>query len=112
MASVSTIVGDALVALYRQPGKDWKLNRKWVYTGLQVQNGFIVMSRAKNTTVTLSGQGQVNVSGVPVQINVDGFVNSASSSVEMTGIENITPFVQLCEVFDPIFTKADWHQLG
>jgi hypothetical protein len=105
-------VGDALADLYRKPGKDWKLNRKWVYTALEVKSGFIVMSREKDTTVTLSGQGVVNVSGVPIKLNVDGFVSAASSSVEMVGLENITPFVKLCEVYDPIFAKADWRQMG
>jgi len=105
-------VGDALVDLYRRPGKDWKLSRKWVYTALQVKSGFIVMSRDRDTTVTLSGQGQLNAGGVPIQINADGFVSSASSSVEMVGLENITPFDKLCEVSDSLFEKADWRQIG
>jgi hypothetical protein len=105
-------VGDAVVDLYRRPGKDWKLNRKWVYTALEVKSGFVVMSREKNTTVTLSGQGVVNASGVPIKLNVDGFVSTASSSVEMVGLENITPFVKICGLRDPIFEKADWHQIG
>jgi hypothetical protein len=105
-------VGAALVDLYHKPGKAWKLNQKWVYTGLQVTSGFIVMSREKNTALTLSGQGQLNVSGVPIQINVDGFVSSASSSVEMVGLDNITPLLKLCEVYDPILAKAWWRQIG
>lgn len=105
-------IGDALVELYRKPGKDWRLNRKWIYTALHVKSGFIVMSRDKNITVTLSGQGTVNASGVPVTINVDGFVSSASSSVEMIGLENISPFGKPCEVRDPLFARADWHQMG
>jgi hypothetical protein len=105
-------VGDALVDLYRKPGKDWKLSRKWVYTALTVQSGFIVMSRDKNIAVTLAGKGQVNVSGVPVQINVDGFISSASSAVEIVGLENITPFGKLCEVCDSLFARADWRQIG
>ncbi len=40
-------VGPALVDLYHKPGKDWKLNQKWVYTGLQVTSGFFGMSREK-----------------------------------------------------------------
>lgn len=104
-------VGDALVDLYHQPGKDWKLTNKWVSTALQVTSGFIVMSRDRNTRVTLSGQGTLNADGVPIQIKVDGFVNSASSSVEMVGLDNITPFCALCEVRDPVFAKADWHPL-
>lgn len=105
-------VGPALVDLYHQPGKAWKLNQKWVYTGLQVTSGFIVMSREKNTTLTLSGQGQLSASGVPIQINVDGFVSSASSAVEVVGLDNITPFVKLCEVYDPVLAKAWWRQIG
>jgi hypothetical protein len=105
-------VGDAVVGLYRRSGKDWKLNRKWVYTALQVKTGFIVMSREKNVTVTLSGQGTLNASGVPIRINLDGFVNSASSSVEMAGLENVSPLVKLCEVYDSLFAKADWRQIG
>ena len=105
-------VGDALVDLYRKSGKDWKLNRKWVYTALKVQSGFILMSRDKNTKVTLSGQGTINASGVPIKLNVDGFVNSSSSSVEMVGLENITPFLKLCEVYDPALARADWRQIG
>jgi len=105
-------IGDALVDLYRNPGKDWKLNRKWVYTALEVKSGFILMSYEKNTTITLSGQGVVNVSGVPIKLNVDGFVSSAPSSVEMVGLDNITPFCKCCEVTDPIFSKADWRQIG
>ena len=105
-------VGPALVDLYHKPGKDWKLNQKWAYTGLQVTSGFIVMSREKSTTVTLSGQGELNASGVPIHINIDGFISSAASSVEMDGLDNITPFLKLCEVYDPIFTKAWWRQIG
>jgi hypothetical protein len=105
-------VGDALVELYRKPGKDWKLNRKWVYTSLEVQSGFILMSREKDTRVTLAGQGTLNASGVPITISVDGFVSSASSSVEMVGLEQITPFDKLCEVYDPAFSRADWRQIG
>lgn len=105
-------IGDALAELYREKGKDWKLNRKWVYTALQVQSGFILMSLEKDTAVTLTGQGTVNVSGVPVDINVDGFQSSASSSVEMVGLEGVTPFIKLAEVYDPVFSKADWRQIG
>lgn len=105
-------VGDALVALYRRSGTDWRLSKKWVYTSLKVVSGFIVMSRERNTSVTLSGRGTVNASGVPIKINADGFVNSASASVETIGLENITPFVKLCEVYDPLFAAADWRQMG
>jgi hypothetical protein len=105
-------VGDALVDLYRKPGKDWKLSRKWVYTALSVKSGFILMSREKNISVTLSGQGTVNASGVPVTINVDGFVSSASATVEMVGLDNISPLVKTCEIRDPVWAKADWHQMG
>src|SRR5262249_50070413 len=111
MANLDAI-GDALAELYRRPGKDWKLDRKWVYTGLRVDSGFIVMSREKNTTVTLAGRGTVDVSGVPVRLELDGFVSSASASVEVQGLEGVTPFVKLCEVYDPVFSKADWRQIG
>jgi len=105
-------VGDALAELYRRPGKDWKLDRKWVYTALRVNSGFIVMNREKNTTVTLTGRGTVNASGVPIQLDVNGFVSSASSSVEVVGLDGVTPFVKLGEVYDPVFSKASWHQIG
>jgi hypothetical protein len=105
-------IGDALAELYRRPGKDWKLDRKWVYTALRVNSGFVVMSREKDTAVTLSGRGTVDVSGVPVRLEVDGFVGSASSSMEVQGLEGVTPLVKLCEVYDPVFSKADWHQIG
>lgn len=105
-------VGDALVALYRRSGTDWRLSRKWVYTSLKVVSGFIVMSRERNTTVTLSGHATVSADGVPIKIKTDGFVNSGSSSAEMVGLDNITPFVKLCEVRDPLFGPADFHQMG
>jgi hypothetical protein len=70
------------------------------------------MSGEKNTAATLSGQGQLDASGLPIHINVNSFTNSASSSVEMDGLYNTTPFLQLCEVYDPIFTKVWWHQIG
>jgi hypothetical protein len=105
-------IGVALAELYRKPGKDWKLDRKWVYTALQVHSGFIVMSLKKNTAVTLSGRGTVNVSGVPVKLELNGFVSSASSSAEVQGLEGVTPFVKLCEVYDSAFSKANWRQIG
>ncbi|MBM3764120.1 MAG: hypothetical protein FJW32_01900 [Acidobacteria bacterium] len=105
-------VGDALSALYREPGKDWKLNKKWVYTGLRVKSGFIVMSLEKDTKVTISGKGTVSVSGVPVDLQVSGLQTSGKSSAELTGLDGVTPFLKLAEVFDPIWQKADWHQIG
>ena len=105
-------VGDALAALYREKGTDWKLNRKWVYAALKVNQGFIVMSQEKDTKVTLSGKGTVNASGVPVTIDVAGFQSGATSSVEFVGLDGISPFVNLAEVYDPIFRKADWRQIG
>src|SRR5262249_8983725 len=85
-------IGDALVELYRRPGKDWKLDRKWVFTALRVDSGFIVMSQEKDTTATLSGRGMVDVSGVPVRLELDGFVGSASGSAEVQGLDGVTPF--------------------
>jgi hypothetical protein len=108
----SEAVGNALADLYRKKGNDWKLNQLWVYTALHVKSGFIVMSKEKDIDVTLSGQGTVSASGVPIDINVDGFLSSASSSVEMVGLAGISPLIKLAKLKDGPFSKADWHQIG
>lgn len=105
-------VGDALVELYRDKGNDWKLNRKWVYSGLKVETGFVVMGLEKDTKVTLEGRGIVDVSGVPVSLDIASFQGSRMSSIEFVGLDGITPFVNLAEVYDSAFKKADWRPFG
>ena len=106
-------VGDAIVKLYRESGHDWRLTRKWVARALRVTSGFVMMSLDKDVSFTLSGSGKVNVSGVPVEIDVAGFQQSATSSVEFKGLAGVAPFLKLAEVYDRLgFNNADWHPIG
>lgn len=105
-------VGDALAELYRKAGKDWKLNRKWVYMGLHVESGFILMSLDNDVKVTLTGKGTVDVHGVPVDIEVSGLQTSSKTSAELASLAGVTPFCKLAEVHDPVFSKAQWRQIG
>ena len=105
-------IGNALAELYRKPGKDWKLNRKWVYTGLHVNSGFILMSLEKNVKLTLTGKGTVDVHGVPVDIEVSGLQTSSKTSAELADLKGVTPFCKLAETTDSLFAKAGWRQIG
>lgn len=105
-------VGDSLVQLYRTPNRDWRPARKWVYTALHVQSGFIVMSRQRNATVRVGGQGTLDASGVPVNVVADLSHSGGASAAELIGLDHVTPFVKLCEVYDPALQRADWRQIG
>ncbi len=105
-------IGDALAELYREKGNDWTIKRKWAIGALEVKGGFIVMSNEKDSKVTIAGTGTVNVYGVPVTFELGGVQGGSSSSVEMIGLRNITPFVLLAEVKDSAFKKATWGPLG
>lgn len=105
-------IGDALAELYRKKGNDWRLKQKWAIGALEVKSGFIVMSNQKDMQVTLTGEGMVSASGVPITFDVAGVQGGRSSSVEMIGLKGIAPFVLLAEVKDGLFTKARWGPMG
>lgn len=105
-------IGDALAELYRKKGNDWTLKRKWAIGAIEVRGGFILMSREKDISVTVTGSGTVNASGVPVTFQLGGIQGGKASSVEMIGLKNMTPFVLLAEVKDGLFSKATWGPLG
>ncbi len=111
-------IGDALCALVDAKvglkDKKWKTARKWVYTSLAVKTGFIAMSQESNVKVTLSGKGKVNASGVPVDIDVAGFIDSSTGAAQMEDLSGRSPFIKLCGVYDPLgpLTTAVWRQIG
>ncbi|WP_144184964.1 hypothetical protein [Elioraea rosea] len=105
-------IGDALAELYRKKGNDWTMKRKWAIGAIEVKSGFIVMSNDKDVEVTVAGTGTVNASGVPITFELGGIQGGGSSSIEVIGLKNMTPFVLLGEVKDSVFNKATWGPLG
>lgn len=76
------------------------------------QVDFIVMGMDSASSVTVSGSGVVNASGVPVQLDVAGLQFKRQGAVEFVSLGGISPFLKLAEVYDPVFQKADWRAMN
>jgi hypothetical protein len=112
-------IGTKLAALHDQSRQAWRLSDKWVFKSLKVASGFLVQSREKGASVTITGHGKLpaksehELSLMPISVDTSSFLASQTSTVAVTGLENISPFVTLCEVRDPWghIGKADWREI-
>lgn len=101
-------VGDALVDLYKERGKDWKLSYVVITELKRVSSGLVVISSDSDCKVTVSGKAAIKKDGAKL-----GDLDLRDLSVQVTKGKAFTqtlsakstPLFQLHEVKDPLLKK-------
>lgn len=102
-------VGDKLVDLYKQKGKDWKLSYVVVTELKRAGSGCVLIAKQADTQVKLSGKAAVKKDGATLaNIDLRDFSVGVKkgSAFDTTWSKDCTPLFQLHEVKDPITKKA------
>ncbi|MCA9681077.1 MAG: hypothetical protein KC431_12430 [Myxococcales bacterium] len=98
-------VGDKLVDVYKQKGKDWRLSYVWIEEIKQAAQLQVVISQSSSASIKLSGRAQVGAGGI-VGINFGGLATVKKNAVVEFRGDHKTPLLRLYEVKDPITKKA------
>ncbi|MBL8896383.1 MAG: hypothetical protein JNM84_02090 [Planctomycetes bacterium] len=101
-------VGDALVELYKEKGKDWKLSYVVITEVKRASSGLVVISQDADTKVTVSGKAAIKKDGAKIADidlrNLAVQVTKGKAFTQTLSAES-TPLLQLHEVKDPLLKK-------
>lgn len=101
-------VGDKIVSVYKESGKDWKLSYVWIEELVKAEYLTVLIALQSGVTITMSGKLPIKFKGVPVaDLDLRNFsITKNSSSVSHFKGSDATPLFRLYEVKDPITKKA------
>lgn len=101
-------VGDKIVSIYHQKGKDWRLEDVWIAELIEAEYLTVLIALESNASVTLSGKLPLQYAGVPIaNLDLRNFsVTKGMASVSQFKGANVTPLFRCYEVKDPITKKA------
>ena len=101
-------VGEKLVDVYKEKGKDWKLEYVWISDLVKAKRLLVLIALESGVSVTLSGKLPITYQGKEVaELDLRELsLTKGMSSVTKFDPTDATPLFRLYEVKDPITKKA------
>lgn len=105
-------VGDKMVDVYKNKGKDWRLSFVWIKELVKAEQLTVIIARESGVEIALSGTLPIKYKGVDVgELDFRNLsITKNSQSVQHYPAANVTPLFRCYQVKNPITKKAFYDQ--